>query len=398
MRLPCAESIPKPIVLQHRIRVPVSGVLLARSASEGYLFFSIEPPNLLVMPFTTIPISKIKGFPIVIFLVIGLLADSSKGLCEDRPPGSSFTQTTDDQPGPGFGAMDPKAVVAEIDGELITRADLDWEIESILGSSGGQNMTPGMLGNFRSQMEPRAFGEMALKIRLQAYAKSNGITISDASVESDLDRIRSQFNDKETLNKFLADKRITLETFKEKLRKDLTVHAALDHYMDSLPTPSKETTETYYQEHLEDYTKDERVTASHILMSTSSEASPEDKEKKRAELEGIRTQLVGGAEFAAMAKEHSSCPSSSKGGDLGEFGQGQMVKPFEEAAFSLEPGEISEIVETQFGYHIIQVAEHNQAETPPYETVKEEVETKLKQEVAEKWFEELKAKAVIVKE
>ena len=86
-----------------------------------------------------------------------------------------------------------------------------------------------------------------------------------------------------------------------------------------------------------------QVRASHILVDD--EATAQD----------LKTKIEGGASFEAMAKEHSSCPSKAKGGDLGWFGKGQMVKPFEEAAFATPEGKLSAPVKTQFGYHLIKV-------------------------------------------
>ena len=86
-----------------------------------------------------------------------------------------------------------------------------------------------------------------------------------------------------------------------------------------------------------------QVRASHILVEDEATAK------------NLKTQIEGGASFEAMAKEHSSCPSKAKGGDLGWFGKGQMVKPFEDAAFSTPEGKLSAPVKTQFGYHLIKV-------------------------------------------
>ena len=87
------------------------------------------------------------------------------------------------------------------------------------------------------------------------------------------------------------------------------------------------------------------VRASHILVKTESEAN---------ELLG---QIKAGQDFAELAKKHSDCPSGSRGGDLGFFTKGRMVKEFEDAAFGMEPGQVSEPVKTQFGYHLIKVTE-----------------------------------------
>lgn len=87
----------------------------------------------------------------------------------------------------------------------------------------------------------------------------------------------------------------------------------------------------------------QQIRASHILV--------EDEETAK----DLKTKIEAGASFEAMAKEHSSCPSKAQGGDLGWFGKGQMVKPFEDAAFATDTGKISAPIKTQFGYHLIKV-------------------------------------------
>ncbi|RMH43691.1 MAG: parvulin peptidyl-prolyl isomerase [Deltaproteobacteria bacterium] len=100
----------------------------------------------------------------------------------------------------------------------------------------------------------------------------------------------------------------------------------------------------------------DQVRASHILLmyqgSARSTAS-RSKDEAHSQIQEIKRQIDGGADFAALAKQHSDCPSAKAGGDLGPFGRGQMVKEFEDAAFALDVGATSDVVETAFGYHII---------------------------------------------
>ena len=93
----------------------------------------------------------------------------------------------------------------------------------------------------------------------------------------------------------------------------------------------------------------DQVTASHILVSTDGK----DKETAKAEIEALLAEIKGGADFAEIARAKSDCPSGSRGGDLGAFGRGMMVPEFEQAAFDLEPGAMSDVVETDFGYHLV---------------------------------------------
>ena len=115
--------------------------------------------------------------------------------------------------------------------------------------------------------------------------------------------------------------------------------------------------------------------ASHILV------------KDRSGAEDLLKRLKQGAQFESLAREFSTCPSKSSGGDLGWFGRGKMVKPFEDAAFSLKPGQISDPVKTQFGYHIIRV---DKVEFKSFEEAKPEMENTLKPQMVKKQIDELK--------
>jgi len=109
------------------------------------------------------------------------------------------------------------------------------------------------------------------------------------------------------------------------------------------------------------------------LIMTQEDDSDAVKAEKRKKAEELLVQLRQGADFEQLAREHSDCPSSAQGGDLGAFGRGAMVPRFEEAAFALEPGEISGIVETRFGYHIIKLAEKTDTRTVPYDEARSDI-------------------------
>ena len=100
----------------------------------------------------------------------------------------------------------------------------------------------------------------------------------------------------------------------------------------------------------------EQVRASHILLmyaGSSRSTATRTQAEAQSQIQTLKTQIDGGADFADLARQHSDCPSGKSGGDLGSFGRGQMVGPFEQAAFGLPMGGISGVIETQFGYHII---------------------------------------------
>lgn len=148
------------------------------------------------------------------------------------------------------------------------------------------------------------------------------------------------------------------------------------------PTPAEVTTwvaankprvEAFYDEHINRYRQSKKVNARHILIKVKDTATDEDKKAAREKIEGALKRVKGGEDFAAVATELSEDSSKSQGGSLGEFGEGAMVKPFEEAAFKLEKGQVSDVVETRFGYHVIKVEEV----VPPSKKELAEVENEI---------------------
>src|SRR5215469_9271863 len=133
-----------------------------------------------------------------------------------------------------------------------------------------------------------------------------------------------------------------------------------------------------YEQHPDRYHQHEQVHARHILFKLAKDAPPAQVEATRKKAEAARERLASGADFAALARELSDDPGSKdKGGDLGFFPRGQMVPAFDQAAFSLEPGKLSEPVRTDFGFHLLRVEERRPAEDRTYEQVREELAREL---------------------
>ncbi len=170
----------------------------------------------------------------------------------------------------------------------------------------------------------------------------------------------------------------------ESAKKDILAQLAMRQLLNSV-TVSEEEIKEYYEAHKAQYAKGATVRAKHILT---------DSEEK---CQQILTSITSGEKaFEDAAKESSSCPSGARGGDLGEFGKGQMVKEFEEAAFAAEVGHVVGPVQTQFGFHLIKVEEKNEAKEASFDEVKARVENEVLQQKQGKVYEEkvaeLKAK------
>jgi len=178
------------------------------------------------------------------------------------------------------------------------------------------------------------------------------------------------------------------------LKENLIAQAELKK-LDSTMKVSDADLQKYYEAHKAEY---EEVKARHILIafkgSPAAQAGKKEltEDEAKAKAEDIRKQLVAGGDFAALAKKESDdVGSGAQGGDLGSFSKGQMVPEFEKAAFAAKPGEVTPVVRTQYGFHVIQVQEHN---FTPFEQVKPTIEKSQREAKMRTALDELKAKAV----
>ncbi|MDT8389032.1 MAG: peptidyl-prolyl cis-trans isomerase [Lentisphaeria bacterium] len=165
--------------------------------------------------------------------------------------------------------------------------------------------------------------------------------------------------------------------FVETKKRALVATFRQDDYLGKIEAVSDADIEAAYAENKSEY--EPQVKARHILVSTQ-DMDDEQKAAAKAKLEGLRGDIEAGKDFAELAREHSTCPSSAQGGDLGFFSRGRMVKPFEDAAFALEKGGLSGVVETQFGYHLINVTDTKAGKS--LAEVKDELIRKVKEEKA----------------
>ena len=140
---------------------------------------------------------------------------------------------------------------------------------------------------------------------------------------------------------------------------------------------------SFYEKNASQFATPEMVRARHILILSDAKASPEDQAKAKARIEEIAQRIKGGEDFGTVAKETSEDPGSApQGGELGWFEKGRMVPEFEKAAFALQPGDVSEPIKTQFGYHLIQLEEHKDAGQQPLDEVKDQIRQRLAQDEA----------------
>lgn len=264
--------------------------------------------------------------------------------------------------------------VAKVNGVPIRAAELQKALNAFNKSPSAAQVPAGKEGEVqRFLLNQMIGGELMYQV-----AKNTPFKDQQAQLEAALGKLKQRFKSDEEYRTALKQQAMTDQELRELLRRNLVIENHIEQVIAPKQTVSDAEVKEFYDKNPETFTQPEQARASHILITVPAGASDADKQKARATAEGLLKQLQGGADFAKLAQENSGCPSSKQGGDLGFFGKGQMVKPFEEAAWALQPGGLSGVVETQFGYHIIKLIEKKPAAQVPFVEVKQKIADSIK--------------------
>ena len=299
-------------------------------------------------------------------------------------------------------ASDPKPSdekVAVVNGVVITRTQYDKELdvhrERI--SRQGKQISDDQVAELQKDILE---GLIEREVLYQESQKA-GIKITDQKVNEQLSGIKKRFPNEEEFKKALASMNLTEAEVREQIQRGLAIRELIDTKVANKIVITEEETKAYYTDNPQLFKKPAQVKASHILIKVEPTADDAKKAAAGKKIEEIQQKLKEGGEFAELAKEYSEGPSSTKGGDLGYFQRGQMVKAFEDTAFSMKADEVSGRVETRFGYHLIKVYDKKPAQTLAYADVKNKIAQRLKQEKVEKdatrYVETLKKDAKVEK-
>lgn len=268
--------------------------------------------------------------------------------------------------------------VLRVNGSVITKADLDRALKVMLAQS--QVQEP-LAPESRKEAEAAALEQLTSAELLYQEATKLELPDLDKQIEEKVSQNRAKFKTEEEFVEALKSIDMTLRDMEEFTRKDLLINNLIEKRFSAKVAATEAEAKKFYDENRDRYfSKPEAVRASHILVGSDETSSPEERKKAKEKAEALLKRLKAGEDFAALAKAQSSCPSASQGGDLGAFGRDQMVPAFEKAAFALKPGEMSGVVETEFGYHIIKVTERQEAGAEKFENVKEKITDFLKKE------------------
>lgn len=322
--------------------------------------------------------------PLCLFLVIALAVSA----CSKEPsplPESASSAEAPVVPAPASlsGGQTPPAAplpaelpatIARVNGDDITRTELESAVRTAEVQSGGP-LPPSERDRVVRGLLDRLIG---YKLLLQE-SQTRKLTVTDSEVDARLSEVRKQFPSEDGFKKMLAGRKMTVEQVRAELKNEMVVQRLLDQEVVPKAAVADKEVQTFYERNPKQFQLPETVRASHVLIAVPASATADARAEALQKATAVLKEARAGRDFAALAREHSQDPgTAASGGDLGYFQPNQMVGPFSDAAFKLAKGDVSDVVETEFGYHIIRVTDKQAARTVPLEEARPKVQQYLR--------------------
>jgi peptidyl-prolyl cis-trans isomerase C len=285
-------------------------------------------------------------------------------------------------------------VVAKVGGKSITMQDIQRQ-ETMLTQQLQGYADSAQIAGMRATIQKQAVDNAINRVLLESALAKMGSKADAKTVGAEMDAFRKNFVSDEAYNADLAKRGMTADQFRREVEIGILAKELFDKRTASIKPVSEQDARAFYDNNEERFVQPERVKASHILLQVNQNDSEATRAQKKAEVQRILGEIKKGGDFAEMARKFSDCPSKQQGGDLGFFERGRMDPEFEKAAFGLKTGQMSGVVETQFGYHIIKAVEHSPASTVPFDQAKQNIMQYLteqqKQQALTTYFDSLRA-------
>ncbi len=276
----------------------------------------------------------------------------------------------------------PSNIAAKVGNRTIDMKTFEQEVAKYMmqyqGAKG--NLPPA----FMQQIRMQAINALINREVLLQESDKRGIKVDKEEVEQGIKSIQSRFPSQEKFQEALKSMNLSQSDFEQQYMQQSKIQTLIEQEIISKINIKEDEAKAYFDANPEQFDQKEQVRARHILIKVEKTADEKTKAEARKKIVDIQKKIMSGDDFAETAKQHSQGPSNVKGGDLGYFGKGQMVKPFEEVAFKLAKGEVSDIVETRFGYHLIKVEDRKAPQKAVYAEKKQQIIAKLKNERIQK--------------
>ncbi len=290
-------------------------------------------------------------------------------------------------------------IAVEVNGTKLTRARLEEDMKKRMETFKGQ-IPAEKLEQAKGDIRRGLIDEFVVRNLLAKEIGAKKVTASEKEIADVMESVKTQLPSGVSMDDLLKKNNLDAAKMREEIGLNIQINKLVLQELGGKVKVTDKEIGDFYKKNIDKFKRPESVHARHILVAKASEDTEKIKAEKKGKAEELRKQLVSGADFAELAKKNSDCPSKTSGGDLGTFARGQMVKPFEDAAFSQEKNAIGPVVETEFGFHVIQVLERLSPQVAKLDgEVKKQIQTVIENQKQQGAFDSLitrlKAGAVI---
>jgi peptidyl-prolyl cis-trans isomerase C len=285
-------------------------------------------------------------------------------------------------------------IIADCNGDTIPKAEFENAVRAVEQRAGGA-VPP----EKRDEIYRGVLDDLVAYRLLKQEVKQRQLAVTDAEVDGRIAAFKQQAGSEANFREMLRAQQITEAKLREDARTDLLVAKLLDQEVNQKILVKPTDVATFYEKNPDRFQQGETLRASHILVVVPGGADEKTRAALRARAEAALKAARAGQDFARLARQYSQDSSAQRGGDLGFFPRGQMVPAFEQAAFALTPGQVSDLVETEFGYHIIKATEKRPARVVPFveaaAQIQDFLEQQQRQEKSKALVDQLKAKGKV---
>jgi peptidyl-prolyl cis-trans isomerase C len=287
--------------------------------------------------------------------------------------------------------------LATVNGTAISGSDLEREAAFLTAEMNRRNypLGAGQLADLHDQL----IRNLIDRELLYQQATAREIKISPHWVDREWNDMQMHLGGKAALQAFMQNSGFSRDQMNERIRKGLIVQRLLKRDVFRSIRVSEAEMQAFYNRHSNFFNREEQVRARHVMIAVPDWDNQAAREQALDRIRALEIKIRQGMQLGALALEYSDCPSKTRGGDLGYFSRNQMIQSFSDAAFELQPGEISQVVETRFGYHLIEVVDRQPPSRMVYKNVRDKIELTLRRNkekaAAEAYLNRLKQKARI---
>ena len=247
--------------------------------------------------------------------------------------------------------------IAKVNGFEVNRQAVGFELDRLVRFYMSHGMTMQEIKDNLPKLQEKALDQAIGARLLLERSQQLDIAVSAADIDAEVAKVVEQVGGEENFRKALAAQNITDEAFRKELEKGARVNKLVEQACTGVEEPTEQEVTDFYEAHKSEYVSEPKVLCQHILVKVEDNSTSDEKSAAFEKILAIKDRITAGGNFAEEAQKHSDCPSGREGGSLGWFGPGMMVPEFDKVAFEMKKGEVSGVVTTQFGYHIIYKAD-----------------------------------------